>query len=356
MSINLKEEYDTVVKNAKSMIENIIKSSGIHNNNINVIIKEIAGEISKLKDCMQQIDSIKEENKQLIEKIKQMTKKHEEKLEQLQKQDNDAKDQSLKENIQQSIQNIEDIIKDLGLLAQSLKTNNENQIKNLKGNLETITKDINNLCTSASTNTPLQTNVGNQDGKIKLKLSNGDIYVTSHEHAALKKYLPRYANLTKEVVLTNLPKLMKRTSHMDRRQNTTRQRQQRPLLRERPKKKPAWNSSTNIEKYGGFRYGNDLDRILRNSPMHTLNNSTPSKQMTLKSKSKTKTKSVSIRTRKNKKVKKINKVKKVKNLKKNKKSIKNKKRKQSKKNKKRKQSKKRKQNKKRKQSKKRKQK
>jgi hypothetical protein len=50
--------------------------------------------------------------------------------------------------------------------------------------------------------------------------------------------------------------------------------------------------------YGGFRYGKDLDRILRNSPLRSLDNKSPSKKLTLKSKSKTKSKSVSIKTRK----------------------------------------------------------
>lgn len=50
--------------------------------------------------------------------------------------------------------------------------------------------------------------------------------------------------------------------------------------------------------YGGFRYGKDLDRILRNSPLRSLDNKSPSKKLTLKSKSKSKSKSVNIKTRK----------------------------------------------------------
>ena len=315
--MSLQDQYNTVVQNAKTMIKDIITSSGEHNNAINIIIEQIAAQIKKLKRCMQQIDSIKQENKRLVADIEQLKKQQQDELKNLKQQDKDAKDQSLKENIQQSIQNINDIIQELSNLEQSLKSNNANQINTLQENVKTITEEIGNLCASASKETisPVQTNVGNQDGKIKLKVSDGDIYVTSHERAALEKYLPAYANLRKEVVLTNLPKLMrmKQTSSANQRKSQTTNR-------------PPWR--------GGFRYGNDLDRILRNSPMHTLNNSTPSKQMTLKSKSKTKTKSVSIRTRKNKKMKKINKVKKVKNLKKNKKGIKKKKSIKKKKNKK----------------------
>ena len=286
--MSLQEQYNTVVENAKNMIKQIVTSSGEHNNTINAIIEQIAAQITKLKGCMQQINSIKEENKQLLQKIEDLKRQQQDELKNLKQQDKDANDKALKENIERSIQNVNEIITELSTLAQSLKSNNAGQINKLQENVKTITEEIGNLCASASKE--VKNSVENNEGKTKIKVSDGEVYVTPQELAALKKYLPAYANLPKNVVLENLPKLMrmKRTSNAERSKRGIGNR-------------PAWR--------GGFRYGDDLDRILRNSPMRTLNNSTPSKQITLKSKSKTKTKSISIRTRKNKKVNKVKKVK-----------------------------------------------
>ena len=75
--------------------------------------------------------------------------------------------------------------------------------------------------------------------------------------------------------------------------------------------------------YGGFRYGTDLERILRNSPLRSLNNKSPSKNITLKSKSRTKTRSLNA-TRKSSRIKVIKKSKKKKPTKKKKKQMKKK--------------------------------
>ena len=226
--MSAKDEFTNSVKMAKDLIKDIITSSQSHNSSVNIIIEQIATQIEKLKNCVDQIDNIKLENKKLEETINEMRNRQENEIKELKEQNKGESNNAVQKSINESIQNIKEIIDELNGLSGMLKNNRSNQINKLQENVKTITRDIGTLCNSAK----------------KLNENEGD----------------DVAKAIASEMETN-PVLKSGQPGMD------------------------WG-------IGGFRYGEDLDRILRNSPLRTLNNKSPSKKITLNSKSKTRSKSI----------------------------------------------------------------